>query len=290
MTDPREMVAVIEAILFVATEPVPRAKLVETFGEEERPAAEAAVDAVLERYRAKESGGIVVEEVAGGLRLVTRADLHGHLRRFFEMTGSNKLSMAALETLAIIAYRQPITAPEIQELRGVSAAGVLRKLLERRLVRIAGRKEVVGKPFLYATTREFLMHFGLGSLKELPPLEQFEELFGPESDAAEAPSVDLAEDAARQAAALEQREDEEFQRQESDDIEAQRRAAEEEAEEEAQEEAEEGREAEEGVDPEPSPEPSSKKPAKSGESAQEAAVEAPSPLTQTPSGDGEEEP
>ena len=87
-----------------------------------------------------------------------------------------RLSLAATETLAIVAYRQPVTGPEIQELRSVNSSGVLRKLLERRLIRIAGRKEVVGKPFLYATTREFLQHFGLRSLKDLPPLEQFEEL------------------------------------------------------------------------------------------------------------------
>ena len=112
------------------------------------------------------------------MRLATRPELGGWLRRFFEVAGGNKLSMAALETLAIIAYRQPMTGPEIQELRGVSAAGVLKTLLERRLVRIAGRKEVVGKPFLYGTTREFLVHFGLNSLKDLPPLEEFEETFG----------------------------------------------------------------------------------------------------------------
>jgi segregation and condensation protein B len=86
--------------------------------------------------------------------------------------------MAALETLAIIAYRQPVTGPEIQELRGVSAVGVLKTLLERRLVRITGRKEVVGKPFLYGTTKEFLVHFGLNALKDLPPLAEFEETFG----------------------------------------------------------------------------------------------------------------
>ena len=86
--------------------------------------------------------------------------------------------MAALETLAIIAYRQPVTGPEIQELRSVNPSGVIKTLLERRLVRIAGRKEVVGKPFLYGTTREFLVHFGLNSLRDLPPLEEFEETFG----------------------------------------------------------------------------------------------------------------
>jgi segregation and condensation protein B len=112
------------------------------------------------------------------VRLATRPEVVGWLRRFFDVSGGNKLSMAALETLAIIAYRQPMTGPEIQELRGVSAVGVLKTLLERRLVRIVGRKEVVGKPFLYGTTREFLVHFGLNSLKDLPPLEELEEAFG----------------------------------------------------------------------------------------------------------------
>ena len=126
----------------------------------------------------EEGRGVMVDEVAGGIRLVTRPELGGWLRRFFEVRGSGKLSMAALETLAIVAYRQPVTSPEIQELRGVSASGVLKTLLERRLIRIAGRKEVVGNPFLYRTTKEFLVHFGLGRLKELPPLEEFEETFG----------------------------------------------------------------------------------------------------------------
>ena len=121
---------------------------------------------------------MLVEDVAGGVRLATRPEVGSWLRRFFDVSSGTKLSMAALETLAIIAYRQPITAPEIQELRGVSAAGVLKTLLERRLVRITGRKEVVGKPFLYGTTKEFLVHFGLNSLKDLPPLEEFEETFG----------------------------------------------------------------------------------------------------------------
>lgn len=270
MTDPREMVAVIEAMLFVATEPLPRARLVEFFGEDEKPAAEAAVDAIYERYKAKESGGIVLDEAGGGLRLVTRADLHGHLRKFFELTSSNKLSMAALETLSIIAYRQPITGPEIQELRGVSPSGVLRKLLERRLVRIAGRKEVVGKPFLYATTREFLLHFGLGSLKELPPLEQFEELFGPDVDGAEKSGPDPAEEAARQAADLAEREDDEHRRLEHETIEAERRAGED-------DDAAEAEEAENTAEQPATP-------------AADDGAAATAPPQEPPSGDGEEEP
>jgi segregation and condensation protein B len=179
MTERSEMEAALEAILFVSSEPVPRTKLLELFEEEEREQAAEALEAVLARYSSGDEGrGVLVEDVAGGVRLATRPEVVGWLRRFFDVSGGNKLSMAALETLAIIAYRQPITGPEIQELRGVSAAGVLKTLLERRMVRIAGRKEVVGKPFLYGTTRKFLVHFGLNSLKDLPPLEELEESFG----------------------------------------------------------------------------------------------------------------
>ena len=230
MIDRSQMEAVVEAILFVAKDPVPRDKLLEVFDEKRRAAGAEALDAVLERYRENETRGIMIDEVAGGLRLVSRPDLHGYLRRFFEVTGTNKLSMPALESLAIVAYRQPVTAPEIQELRGVSSSGVLKTLLERRLIRIAGRKEVVGKPFLYATTREFLQHFGLKNLKELPPLEQFEELFGgdatPEPEEPAAIEPDLEEDVERQVAEMEERQDEAMDRAESDAIETERIVAE----------------------------------------------------------------
>ncbi len=227
MTDRTQMEAVVEAILFVSNDPVSRAKLLEVFDEKEWPAASEALDAVLERYREDDARGILVDEVAGGLRLVSRPDLHGYLRRFFEVTGSNKLSMPALESLAIIAYRQPVTAPEIQELRGVNSSGVLKTLLERRMIRIAGRKEVVGKPFLYATTREFLQHFGLKSLKELPPLEQFEELFGGDVEAApEVVEPDPEEEIELEVAELEDQQDQAMDQAESDAIEAERMAAE----------------------------------------------------------------
>jgi len=180
MTENSEIEAALEAVLFVAAEPVDRGKLLEIFGKQAQSAATSALERVIERYSGGPDRGIRIEEVAGGLRLVTRPELHGYLRKFFEVSGRSRLSMAALETLAIVAYRQPITGPEIQELRGVSPSGVLKTLLEKRLVRIAGRKKVVGKPFLYRTTREFLMHFGLESLEDLPPLEEFEEIFGPE--------------------------------------------------------------------------------------------------------------
>jgi segregation and condensation protein B len=217
MTERSEMEAALEAILFVSS------KLLELFDEGEREQAAEALEAVLARYSGDEGRGVLVEDVAGGVRLATRPEVVGWLRRFFDVSGGNKLSMAALETLAIIAYRQPITGPEIQELRGVSAAGVLKTLLERRLVRIVGRKEVVGKPFLYGTTREFLVHFGLNSLKDLPPLEELEESFGsgdagevarlaemagilPAGAEAEAMSEDREEAFLREVAELEERE------------------------------------------------------------------------------------
>jgi len=180
MTDRPEMEAVLEAVLFVASEPVTRRNLLEMFTEGEREEAGAALDAVIARYRPGAGRGVVAEEVGGGVRLATRPELHSYLKLFFQVTDQSRLSMAALETLAIVAYRQPITSPEIQDLRSVHSGSVLRTLLERRLVRITGRKEVVGKPFLYATTREFLMHFGLGTLDDLPPLEEFEEALGAE--------------------------------------------------------------------------------------------------------------
>jgi len=192
MTERHDMEAAIEAVLFVSSEPVPRSRLLEMFDEDERAQAAEALEAVLARYAPTTGGtdgdgdegsgasprGVFVEDVGGGVRIATRPEMVGWLRRFFDVSSGTKLSMAALETLAIIAYRQPITGPEVQELRSVNPAGVIKTLLERRLVRIAGRKEVVGKPFLYGTTREFLVHFGLNSLRDLPPLEEFEETFG----------------------------------------------------------------------------------------------------------------
>ena len=202
-----EMEAALEAVLFVAAEPLPRERLLELFDEGEREEAATALQAVLDRYRDAGGRGIMAEEVGGGVRLVTRPELHGHLRRFFEISGRGRLSMAALETLAIIAYRQPLTGPEVAELRGVQSSAVIKTLLERRLVRIAGRKQVVGKPFLYATTREFLLHFGLGTLGDLPPLEEAEELFALEGGGEPLAPPDREEEVERAAAELDAREE-----------------------------------------------------------------------------------
>ena len=179
MTARNQLEAAIEAVLFATNEPVMVGRLRAVFPDDAAEAVDAAFEAVCERYRNDEDlRGVFVEEVAGGRRLVTRPQLHGYLRRYFDVTGSNRLSMASLETLAIVAYRQPVTGPEIQEMRGVNSSGVLKTLLDRRLIRISGRKQVVGKPFIYRTTRDFLMHFGLKGIEDLPPLEEFEESFG----------------------------------------------------------------------------------------------------------------
>ena len=117
-------------------------------------------------------------EVAGGFQIVTRSDLHDWVRRLFHERTTQKLTVQALETVAVIAYRQPITAAEITEVRGVNTSGVLNTLLERHLIKIVGRKQVVGRPFLYATTREFLIRFGLNDLTDLPKVEDMAEALG----------------------------------------------------------------------------------------------------------------
>ena len=197
MSDREEIEAVLEAILFVSSEPVPRERMLAVFPEEEREEAASALQRVMARYRPgpdQRGRGVMVDEAAGGLRLVTRPELNLYLKRFFEVSGQNRLTMAAIETLAIIAYRQPITAPEIQDLRSKNSSAVLKTLLERRMVRISGRREVVGRPFLYSTTRDFLLHFGLPSLDDLPPLEELEEALRGDGDFSGASGAPVGED------------------------------------------------------------------------------------------------
>jgi segregation and condensation protein B len=123
-------------------------------------------------------GGLEIVEVAGGYQIVTRPDLHEWVRRLFHERTTQKLTVQALETLAVIAYRQPITAAEITEVRGVNTSGVLNTLLERHLIKIVGRKQVVGRPFMYATTKDFLIRFGLNDLTDLPKVEDMAEALG----------------------------------------------------------------------------------------------------------------
>jgi segregation and condensation protein B len=172
-----ELRAVLEAILFVSTEPVKVEDLVESFSGEGTEVVTAQLEEI-KRLLEDHIGGFTLEQTGGGWRLATRAEHDPVLKKYFARKGENRLSIAALETLAITAYRQPITAPEISEIRGVNSTGVLRTLMERRMIRVAGRKNVVGSPFLYRTTKDFLIHFGLNDIRDLPALEEFGDLIG----------------------------------------------------------------------------------------------------------------
>jgi segregation and condensation protein B len=170
-----ELRSALEAILFASGEPVKPEDLYEAFEEEGSEAVDAELAAIEAAFKERD-GGFVLERAAGGFRFATRAELDPHLRKFFARKNEGRLSMAALETLAIIAYRQPMTVPEINDIRGVNSTGVIRTLLDRKMIKIAGRKNVVGSPFLYRTTKEFLIHFGLESIQDLPRLEEFTEI------------------------------------------------------------------------------------------------------------------
>lgn len=174
---PEELRAAIEAILFVSGEPVTVEDLAEVLSDATKQDIESSLHEIRLRFDTAESG-IALEQAAGGYRFATKAQFDPFLRKVFAKQNEGRLSIAALETLAIIAYRQPITSPEISDIRGVNSSAVLRTLLERRMVRIAGRKNVVGSPFLYRTTKDFLVHFGLNAIQDLPQLEEFTEILG----------------------------------------------------------------------------------------------------------------
>lgn len=175
MDEVAKLAAACEAILAVAGEPVSEQALLHALGEGvTRQALAEALELIRQRHEAPGSG-LRLEKVAGGFRLTSRPELGGVVSEFLGLRQTTRLSQAALETLAIIAYRQPVTLPEINFLRGVNSAGVVRTLLERKLIRVAGRKQVVGTPLLYRTTKEFLVLLGLQSLAELPSLEELGE-------------------------------------------------------------------------------------------------------------------
>jgi len=175
--EPNELRSAIEAILFVSNEPVTLDSLVDAFGEDQKEAIVVELDKIKRALEAN-VGGFMLEQTAGGWRLASRPEHDSTLKKYFAKKGESRLSIAALETLAIVAYRQPVTAPEISDIRGVNSNAVLRTLLDRRLIRVSGRKEVVGSPFLYRTTREFLVHFGLNDIRDMPRLEEFGDLIG----------------------------------------------------------------------------------------------------------------
>ena len=173
----KELRSALEAILFISSDPVKVEDLAESFGNVSKEEITTQLEEI-RRALDEHVGGFMLEAAAGGWRLTTRPEHDGVLKKYFARKGENRMSLAALETLAIIAYRQPVTAPELSDIRGVNSTAVMRTLLERRMVRVAGRKNVVGSPFLYRTTKEFLVHFGLNDIRDLPRLEEFGDLIG----------------------------------------------------------------------------------------------------------------
>jgi len=171
-----ELKAIVEALIFASPEPITPRLLFKLLADEPKEDVTAAVQILREEYDRRP--GLQFVEVAGGYQIVTRPELHEWVRRLFHERSTQKLTVQALETLAVIAYKQPITALEISEVRGVNTSGVLSTLLERHLIKIVGRKNVVGRPFLYATTREFLIRFGLKDLTDLPKVEDMAEALG----------------------------------------------------------------------------------------------------------------
>jgi segregation and condensation protein B len=170
-----ERKAALEAIIYAADEPATLDQLAQTLGDE-KLAVQSSLDELIAGY-AIEGRGIELRAVAGGYKMYTKPQHHDVVRRFIKsLRPPLRLSMPALETLAVIAYKQPVTAPEISEIRGVNTSGVISTLLDKKLITTAGRKEVMGRPILYKSSKEFLMRFGLSDLEELPSLKEFEAL------------------------------------------------------------------------------------------------------------------
>jgi segregation and condensation protein B len=199
-----QLLAVLEACVYVAEEPLMPAQIATALNQDPER-IRALMQQLMAEYE-KPEHGVSIKEVAGGYKMATKAEHHEAVRTFVKsLKAPLKLSLPALETLAVVAYKQPVTSPEIMDIRGVQGGGVLKTLLDRRLITEAGRKNVIGKPILYKTTKEFLIQFGLKDLSELPTLKEFEEIRRmsmadseapeaeaavPEASAAEAPAAD----------------------------------------------------------------------------------------------------
>jgi segregation and condensation protein B len=186
-----ERKAALEAIIYAADDPATIEQLAKALGEE-KLVVQAALDELVGSYGSEERG-IEIRAVAGGYKMYTKPQQHDVVRRFIKsLRPPLRLTMPALETLAVIAYKQPVTSPEISEIRGVNTSGVISTLLDKRLITTAGRKEVIGRPILYKTSKEFLMRFGLSDLEELPSLKEFEalarEALGSDEGVAEVPT------------------------------------------------------------------------------------------------------
>lgn len=199
-----DLSAAVEAILFAAGEPISADRIAEGIGGG-ASAARAALDALRAAYASRPTG-LQIVEIAGGWQIATRPEQSGAVERALRRTRKVRLTRAALETLSIIAYRQPVTRAEVETIRGVNVDGVMRTLLERDLVRITGKKEEPGSPLLYGTTQEFLLHFGLRAVDDLPPLRELEEIARalPEGEEAVAGDADLEAAAAERRARLQE--------------------------------------------------------------------------------------
>lgn len=181
-----DLKSAVEALLFVSTGPLSVDRLKGIFEEATQEQIGAQLQALVQEYEDRRAG-IMVVEVAGGYQLATRPEHASWIRKFKSVKVSSKLSKPALETLAIVAYKQPITRTEVEAVRGVNIGGIMRNLMERRLVKIVGKKDVPGKPMMYGTTVEFLQYFGLKDLSALPTLKEFQELEAGEEIMEEAP-------------------------------------------------------------------------------------------------------
>jgi segregation and condensation protein B len=169
-----ELTAMLEALIFVAEEPI-NAKILADVLEEETELVQSAIENLADEI-AERNGGLQLREIGGGWQISTRTEFHEEIRKFLKTRPNAKLSLASLETLAVIAYKQPVTVPEILEIRGTQSTSAIKTLLDRRLIIAKGRKETVGKPMLYGTSKDFLLQFGLKDLSELPSIEDFEDL------------------------------------------------------------------------------------------------------------------
>ena len=171
-----ERIAIIEALIFVSEEPI-SVKAIADVLKEDRAVVESNLKELESEFNSR-NGGLQLREVAGGWQFATRPQYHEHVRAFLKSRPSAKLSIASLETLAVIAYKQPVTVPEILEIRGVQSPSSIKTLLDKKLIVAKGRKDTVGRPMMYGTSKEFLMQFGLKDLTELPSVEDFQDLAG----------------------------------------------------------------------------------------------------------------
>jgi segregation and condensation protein B len=173
-----ELKSIAEALIFVADEPL-NVKTIADVLKVDLPAVEKAIRELVAECDAR-NGGLQLREIAGGWQIATRPEHHEQVRAYLKSKPSAKLSLASLETLAVIAYKQPVTVPEILEIRGVQSPSAIKTLLDKRLIVARGRKETVGRPMMYGTSKEFLIQFGLKDLTELPSIEDFQDLAGGE--------------------------------------------------------------------------------------------------------------